>query len=61
MGAFPLDDVLQTDGANDRVQLAALAREMNRRILDRWMRDGVTIIDPATTWVDVDVTAGSPT
>ncbi len=55
VGAFPLDDVMQTTGANDRVQLADLAREMNRRILDRWMRDGVTIIDPATTWVDVDV------
>ena len=54
--AFPLDDVLQTEGANDRVQLAALAREKNRRILERWMRDGVTVIDPATTWVDVDVT-----
>jgi bifunctional UDP-N-acetylglucosamine pyrophosphorylase/glucosamine-1-phosphate N-acetyltransferase len=28
---------------------------MNRRILDRWMRDGVTVMDPATTWVDADV------
>ncbi len=56
VGAFRLDDVLQTEGANDRVQLAALAAEKNRRILDRWMRAGVTIIDPATTWVDVDVT-----
>ena len=55
VGAFPLDDVQQTTGANDRAQLAELAQEMNRRILDRWMRDGVTIVDPATTWVDVDV------
>jgi bifunctional UDP-N-acetylglucosamine pyrophosphorylase/glucosamine-1-phosphate N-acetyltransferase len=55
VGAFSIDDVLQTEGANDRVQLAALAKEKNRRILDRWMRDGVTIIDPDTTWVDVDV------
>ena len=55
VGAFPIDDVLQTEGANDRVQLAALAKEKNRRILTRWMRDGVTIIDPDTTWIDVDV------
>ena len=54
-GAFRLDDVVQTDGANDRAQLAALGAEMNRRILDRWMRDGVTILDPASTWIDADV------
>ncbi|MET0837189.1 MAG: bifunctional UDP-N-acetylglucosamine diphosphorylase/glucosamine-1-phosphate N-acetyltransferase GlmU [Marmoricola sp.] len=55
VGAFAIDDVLQTEGANDRAQLASLAKEKNRRILDRWMRDGVTIIDPDTTWIDVDV------
>lgn len=55
VGAFPIDDVLQTEGANDRVQLAALAREKNQRVLVRWMREGVTVIDPATTWIDVDV------
>jgi bifunctional UDP-N-acetylglucosamine pyrophosphorylase/glucosamine-1-phosphate N-acetyltransferase len=53
--AFPLDDVLQTEGANDRAQLAALAAEKNARILRHWMAEGVTIIDPATTWIDVDV------
>jgi len=55
VGAFVLDDVRQTEGANDRAQLAALAKEMNRRILDRWMREGVTVVDPDTTWVDADV------
>ncbi len=55
VGAFPIDDVLQTEGANDRAQLATLAKEKNHRILTRWMQDGVTIIDPATTWIDVDV------
>ena len=28
---------------------------MNRRIVTRWMRDGVTVMDPATTWIDADV------
>jgi bifunctional UDP-N-acetylglucosamine pyrophosphorylase/glucosamine-1-phosphate N-acetyltransferase len=55
VGAHLIDDVLQTEGANDRVQLAALGREMNRRIVERWMRDGVTVMDPATTWIDADV------
>ncbi len=53
--AFPVDDVWQTEGANDRVQLAALGRELNRRIVTRWMQDGVTVLDPETTWIDADV------
>jgi bifunctional UDP-N-acetylglucosamine pyrophosphorylase / glucosamine-1-phosphate N-acetyltransferase len=55
VGAFAIDDVMQTEGANDRAQLAELGREMNRRIVTRWMRDGVTVMDPATTWVEADV------
>jgi bifunctional UDP-N-acetylglucosamine pyrophosphorylase/glucosamine-1-phosphate N-acetyltransferase len=55
VAAFAIDDVMQTEGANDRVQLATLGAEMNRRILERWMREGVTIVDPASTWVDADV------
>ncbi len=55
VSTYRLDDVRQTEGVNDRVQLADLAAEMNRRILRRWMRDGVTVVDPTTTWVDVGV------
>jgi len=55
VGAHVLDDVRQTEGANDRAQLAQLGAELNHRILDRWMREGVTVMDPATTWVDADV------
>jgi len=55
VGAYPIDDVKQTEGANDRVQLAEMGREMNARILTRWMRAGVTVMDPATTWVEADV------
>jgi bifunctional UDP-N-acetylglucosamine pyrophosphorylase/glucosamine-1-phosphate N-acetyltransferase len=54
-GAHVIEDVTQTEGANDRAQLAGLAAEMNRRILRRWMRDGVTVVDPSTTWIDVGV------
>jgi bifunctional UDP-N-acetylglucosamine pyrophosphorylase/glucosamine-1-phosphate N-acetyltransferase len=55
VAAHPMADVWQTEGVNDRAQLARLGAELNRRVLDRWMRAGVTIVDPATTWVDVDV------
>ncbi len=53
--ALLADDPVTVEGVNDRVQLAALAAEMNRRILTEWMTAGVTVVDPATTWVDVDV------
>ena len=54
--AHVVDDLWQTEGVNDRVQLAGLARVLNERICERHMRAGVTIVDPATTWIDVDVT-----
>ena len=46
----------QTAGVNDRVQLAAAHRLYNARLLEQHMRDGVTVVDPATTWVDAQVT-----
>ena len=49
------DDPLTVEGVNDRVQLAVLRAELNRRICEDWMREGVTIVDPASTWIDVDV------
>ena len=48
-------------GVNDRVQLADLAAELNRRIVAAHQRAGVTVVDPATTWIDVDVTIGRDT
>ena len=54
--AHVIDDVAQTAGANDRVQLAALAAALNRRTLEHWMRAGVTVVDPGSTWIDVTVT-----
>ncbi|GAB2760579.1 bifunctional UDP-N-acetylglucosamine diphosphorylase/glucosamine-1-phosphate N-acetyltransferase GlmU [Sinomonas soli] len=55
VSALATTDRWQVEGANDRVQLQALAAEHNRRILDAWMRAGVTVVDPATTWVDATV------
>jgi bifunctional UDP-N-acetylglucosamine pyrophosphorylase/glucosamine-1-phosphate N-acetyltransferase len=53
--ALRTDDPVLVEGVNDRAQLAVLRAELNRRVLDGWMRAGVTVVDPATTWVDVDV------
>ena len=56
VGAVVAADPEEVLGVNDRVQLAHARRVLRDRILDTWMRAGVTVVDPATTWVDVDVT-----
>ncbi|HEU4363051.1 MAG TPA: bifunctional UDP-N-acetylglucosamine diphosphorylase/glucosamine-1-phosphate N-acetyltransferase GlmU, partial [Mycobacterium sp.] len=56
-----VDDAALVAGVNNRVQLAELAAELNRRIVTAHQLAGVTVIDPATTWVDVDVTIGRDT
>ena len=61
VAAHVLTDLWQTEGVNDRVQLAQLGKVLNHRILERHMRAGVTIVDPDTTWIDVDVTIGQDT
>ncbi|QLY32585.1 bifunctional UDP-N-acetylglucosamine diphosphorylase/glucosamine-1-phosphate N-acetyltransferase GlmU [Nocardia huaxiensis] len=53
-----LVDSAKVTGVNDRVQLADAGRTLNRYIVERHMRSGVTIIDPATTWIDGSVTIG---
>jgi bifunctional UDP-N-acetylglucosamine pyrophosphorylase / glucosamine-1-phosphate N-acetyltransferase len=55
VGAYFIDDVWQTEGINDRIQLARMNAELNRRILERWMREGVTVVDPASTWIHASV------
>jgi bifunctional UDP-N-acetylglucosamine pyrophosphorylase/glucosamine-1-phosphate N-acetyltransferase len=45
-------------GVNDRVQLAAAAAVLRDRVNEGWMRAGVTIVDPASTWIDVDAEFG---
>ncbi|GAB3025301.1 bifunctional UDP-N-acetylglucosamine diphosphorylase/glucosamine-1-phosphate N-acetyltransferase GlmU [Mycobacterium bourgelatii] len=59
--ASHLDDSAVVAGVNNRVQLAELGAELNRRIVSTHQLAGVTVIDPATTWIDVDVTIGRDT
>ena len=51
----------QVRGVNDRAELAAAAAVLRRRLLGRLMASGVTVVDPATTFVDVDVVVGPDT
>lgn len=58
VGAAVAADHREIAGINNRVQLAEARRILNDRLLTRAMLSGVTVIDPATTWVDVSVTFG---
>ncbi len=55
VAAVVVDDPTETEGVNDRVQLAAMGRRLRDRLLESWMRAGVSVADPETTWVDVEV------
>jgi bifunctional UDP-N-acetylglucosamine pyrophosphorylase/glucosamine-1-phosphate N-acetyltransferase len=61
VGAVLAADPGEIQGVNDRVQLAQVRRAYNDRLLEAWMRAGVTIVDPASTWIDADVTIGQDT
>lgn len=56
-----VDDAALVAGVNDRVQLADMGAELNRRIVAAHQRAGVTVVDPASTWVDVEVQIGRDT
>ncbi len=56
VGASMAADHREIAGINNRVQLAEARRILNERLLTEAMFAGVTVVDPATTWVDVTVT-----
>ncbi len=53
--AFTADDPAETQGVNDRGQLAAAEAELRRRTNVDWLRRGVTMVDPSHTYVDATV------
>jgi bifunctional UDP-N-acetylglucosamine pyrophosphorylase/glucosamine-1-phosphate N-acetyltransferase len=59
--ALPTADADEIMGVNDRVQLAEAGRILRRRINRSLMVNGVTIIDPETTYIDFGVTIGADT
>jgi bifunctional UDP-N-acetylglucosamine pyrophosphorylase/glucosamine-1-phosphate N-acetyltransferase len=58
VAAHLADDLGVTMGINNRVDLAAVEAEARRRLLTVHMLAGVTIVDPASTWIDADVEIG---
>lgn len=58
VAAFTAPDPRELAGVNDRVQLAAAGKELNRRLVEQAMLAGATVIDPATTWIGVEVEIG---
>jgi len=50
-----VEDADETQGVNDRAQLAVAEAELRRRTNEAWMQAGVTIVDPSATYVDVTV------
>jgi bifunctional UDP-N-acetylglucosamine pyrophosphorylase/glucosamine-1-phosphate N-acetyltransferase len=61
VGSVHADDPVETEGVNDRVQLAEMARVLNARLVRQAQLAGVTVHDPATTWIHADVTIGPDT
>src|SRR5664280_473978 len=55
VGSVVVVDTMEVAGVNDRAQLAVAEAELRDRINERWMRRGVTMWDPETTYIDVDV------
>ena len=55
VGSVVVEDTMEVAGVNDRAQLAVAEAELRDRINERWMRRGVTMWDPVTTYIDVDV------
>jgi bifunctional UDP-N-acetylglucosamine pyrophosphorylase/glucosamine-1-phosphate N-acetyltransferase len=50
-----VDDATEIIGVNDRAQLAVAERELRRRTNDRWMREGVTMLDADRVFIDMTV------
>lgn len=58
---YHTDDFDEIMGVNDRIMLSVAEQAMRTRINEQHMRDGVTIIDPQTTYIGKDVKIGQDT
>ena len=59
--AYTLKDNTEILGINSKVQLAEAAKILNNRNLTKLMKNGVTIVDPDTTWISEDTVIGTDT
>ncbi len=61
IGSVKSDDFHETEGINNREQLAQIEKKMQSALRSKWMLEGVTLLDPDTVYIDYDVTIGSDT
>lgn len=59
VGAVTVVDPAEAEGINDRQQLAAAEAELRRRTNEGWLKAGVTLVDPANTYIDATVRLGA--
>jgi bifunctional UDP-N-acetylglucosamine pyrophosphorylase / glucosamine-1-phosphate N-acetyltransferase len=59
VAAIAVGDPIETQGVNDRRQLALSEAELRRRTNEAWLRAGVTMIDPLRTYIDATVRLGT--
>jgi bifunctional UDP-N-acetylglucosamine pyrophosphorylase / glucosamine-1-phosphate N-acetyltransferase len=61
IAGVPAPDPLEVIGLDNRLKLARAEAEVRRRINERWMLTGVTLVDPAVTYIDAGVEIGPDT
>ena len=61
LGAIVLDDPLEGLGVNNRIDLADCEVAMRKRVIRKWMLDGVSFLDPDSCTVEIDVSIGRDT
>ncbi|MBQ3310829.1 NTP transferase domain-containing protein [bacterium] len=59
--AYTIKDNSEIIGINSKIQMAEASKILNRRNLEKLMKDGVTIVDPDTTWISADTKIGTDT
>ena len=60
-GSVEISDIDECLGAGTRKELIDVDRAFRKREVEKWLAAGITIIDPATTYIDPDVTIGKDT
>lgn len=61
VNAYILQDSNEIYGINSRINLAQAGKIMNKRNLEKYMQNGVTIVDPDSTWISEDTEIGQDT
>ncbi|UDM31938.1 bifunctional UDP-N-acetylglucosamine diphosphorylase/glucosamine-1-phosphate N-acetyltransferase GlmU [Lentilactobacillus laojiaonis] len=61
VAAYEMDDFDESMGVNDRVALSKATKIMQKRINEMHMRNGISMVNPEDTYIDVDVKIGSDT